>query len=217
MNSKQKEDRNLRLKGLSYNEINKLLGIPKSTLSTWFSNLTLPESASNRLAKRIRQGTLNGLVKRNRLQTTLAIERARRNRKRQEQLIRSLSKYDLLVIGAVTYWGEGYKKLKVINGKERTGHIISLTNSDPDLISSFILFLEKILDIPKDKIKLNVRIFKHISSKSAIRYWQKISGLKKENIEKPVYVVSRASQGKPDCHMAQLKCELIALINFMRL
>jgi len=186
----------LRLRGLSYNEINKRCGISKSTLSYWFSDLSLSENAKRRLLSRVKQGTLNGLIKRNRLQTVLSIQRTEAIKQKSKKSIKPLTKYSLLMIGALLYWGEGYKRLRVVNGKEKVGHIISLTNSDPNIISVFILFLKNILNIPKDKIKLNIRIFKHISSDSAIRYWQSVSGLNKSNIEKPVYVISLSSQGK---------------------
>lgn len=186
----------MRLKGFSYNEINKTLGIPKSTLSNWFSDISLPEDAKKRLASRVYEGTLNGLVKRNKLQTTLAVQRAKETKQKTAILIKSISEYDLLIIGSVIYWGEGYKRLKVIDGKERTNHIISLTNSDPVIISTFILFLEKVLKISKDKIKLNIRIFKHNSPELVKKYWQSVTGLKESNIEKPVVVISKSSQGK---------------------
>ncbi len=57
--SKYKKAFNLRVKGKSYGEIKEALGIPKSTLSSWFKNLKLPKSAQKILKKKDKKGRKN--------------------------------------------------------------------------------------------------------------------------------------------------------------
>jgi len=194
--NKKEQALSMRIKGYSYNEINKELGIPKSTLSGWFSNLALSPKAQQRIQSRVSQGVMNGLVKRNKKQTHLAWQRARKTQKEASRDINKISKRDLLIIGVALYWGEGYKKLKVIKGKERTSHAISFTNTDPEMIKLFILFLEKVMEIPKSKMRASLRLFKDNNEEETLVYWCSVTGLSKESFQKPIYVISRSSQGK---------------------
>jgi hypothetical protein len=180
----------LRLKGHSYNEINKILGVPKSTLSNWLSNVVLSNTAQAKIKGRLAQG----FIKRNKEQTILAQKRAKDIRENATKEIMPLSNNDLLIIGIVLYWAEGYKRLKVINGKEITAHVVALTNSDPDIVSAFILFIIRILKIPIEKINIEIRLFKHIDAEEAISYWMKATSLSKSQFLKPMYPVSSASK-----------------------
>jgi hypothetical protein len=186
----------LRLKGYSYNEINSKLGIAKSTLSSWFSEVKLPQKAIDRLGKRVAQGTLDGLVKRNKMQTVIARQRAHEIRVDSAKSINKLSRNDLLLIGTALYWAEGYKRLKMVQGREITSHMIALTNSDPTMVSAFILFLRKIVKIPIEKVMIEMRLFKHMNEDEVIAYWMKATKLPRSQFYKPMYPVSSASKGE---------------------
>lgn len=196
MNVRKSQAMKMRLKGRSYNEINKELGIPKSTLSDWFSKMKLSDKANARLKGRVYQGTLNGLVKRNKAQTHLAQKRARETQREAADEVKKFSNYELLLVGAALYWGEGYKKAVVKNGKERTHHMIGFSNTDPIMIQIFMKFLREVLNIDNSAIKVNVRIFEHINADEAIQYWSNITKLPVENFHAPSYTVSKSSQGK---------------------
>ncbi|MEW5805392.1 MAG: hypothetical protein AB1721_01525 [Patescibacteria group bacterium] len=118
----------LRKMGRSYNEIHKLLKIPKSTLSGWFHNLNLPLRAKSRLGKRIKEKSLKGLLKKSKEQTKKAQERMKQTRKLAKSSISKLSQKDLKLIGASLYWAEGYKRPIIRNNKEITSHPVALTN-----------------------------------------------------------------------------------------
>src|SRR3989338_7532099 len=106
----------LRLQGKSYNEINKELQIPKSTLRLWLGHAVLSDTARARLFTRIKAGSLV-LIKRNKMQTHMARQRAHHMRSAAARRVHALSKQDLLLIGAVLYWAEGYKRIKVRDGQ----------------------------------------------------------------------------------------------------
>ena len=192
----RKQALKLRLQGQSYNEINATLGVPKSTLSGWFRRVTLPASAQVRLQNRVAQGTLNGLVRRNKLQTPLAQKRAATIRLEAKKEFTTLSKDKILLLGVALYWAEGYKRPKMRNGRITTSHSIALTNADPDMIAFFVYFLLNLLHISTEKIRLNLRLFKHIHANEAIKFWSNVTGLKTSNFERPSFVVSKSSRGK---------------------
>src|SRR3989338_3993950 len=120
MRKNRNEALKLRLKGKSYNEISNLMGIPKSTLSGWFTNLELSHKAKQRIQKRVYAGSLRGLIRRNKNQTHLAVQRMRSARSKARNEIQSLSKNDIKLIGVALYWAEGYKRALVKNGRELT-------------------------------------------------------------------------------------------------
>ena len=186
----------LRIQGYSYTEISKELGIPKSTLSNWFSRLPLPKNARTRIQVRVHESILKSLIKRNKEQTILAQKRAWQIQKFSKEEIRSLSPRDLLLVGVALYWAEGYKKLVVRNGKERTHHVIRLTNSDPHLIQMFLRFLREIMKIHNDRMRIEMRLYKHINENKAFKYWSSVVRLPRKNFQKTTYLVSRSSLGK---------------------
>ncbi|MDD5110510.1 MAG: hypothetical protein PHI63_04840 [Patescibacteria group bacterium] len=192
--------RRLRLQGRSYNEIWRILGVPKSTLSEWFINLPLPPEAKARIAKRTRHGALQGLLRRNRNQTVLAQQRAHQVRSDAARQIPHLSSRELLIIGATLYWAEGYKRPNVRQGREVTHHAVSLTNSDPLLVKIFLRFLREYCHVPDEKIKADLRIFPHQQSGAIQRYWESQTGIEANNFTRVHTVVSLSSRGKRPFH-----------------
>lgn len=187
----------LRLKGWSYNEIYQKLGVPKSTLSGWFSNLSLSDKALKRLETRKCIGTAV-LIKRNKAQTHEAQKRTALIRQSAKDNISSskLTKKELMLIGVSLYWGEGYKKPKYKNGRKLSNHPIQLTNSDPILARAFVRFLNEVMDIPLTEIKMSMRLYDHINEKNALSHWLKATGLPKSSVQATTNLVSIASQRK---------------------
>lgn len=196
MHKKRQEALKLRLAGKSYNEITRLLEIPKSTLSGWFTGLVLPTRARERLQKRVAQGSFRGLMKRNKNQTHLARERVRVIRNKSKSEIQSITKNELKMIGLALYWAEGYKRLIKKNGREVTYHPVSLSNSDPELIQTFLRFLREVCGVADQDIDADIRIFDHMSEKELLLFWQKVTGIPQGNFKKTYYGVSKSSLGK---------------------
>ena len=184
------------MNGKSYSEICSALGIPKSTLSGWFSDVVLSETAQKRITERSQKKSLDGLIKRNKNQTKLAWERARQIQNSASKEIDSLSKTDLLIVAAALYWAEGYKKLLVRKGKEVTHHPVSLTNSDPVLIKMFLRFLREYCKVPEEKIRADLRIFPNQNGKYIQEFWEKETGILPCNFGKIYTGISKSSQSK---------------------
>ena len=177
----------LRLRGKSYNEISRLLGVPKSTLSSWFTGLQLSEKARERIRQRVAQGTLQGLIRRNKNQTHLAIQRMRNTRAQARQQVRRVTRNELLLIGTALYWAEGYKRLAVRNGRELTHHAVALTNSDPKLVAIFLRFLREICAVSDKNIHADIRMYEHMNAQELLRFWQKVTRLPQTNFKKTSY------------------------------
>lgn len=183
----------LRLRGHSYTEIQKKLGVPKGTLSAWFSELVLSDKARERISHRVRDGVLRGLVARNVRQTSLAQARARMIHKEAKKELGDINKKELLLIGTALYWAEGYKRLHVINGKERTSHDVRLSNSDPFLVKMFLRFLREVCNVPEEKIIASLHLYEHINEQEARRYWRGVTGLSEKSFRKTYYGISKSS------------------------
>lgn len=185
----------LRLAGKSYNEIRDTLGVPKSTLSNWFKNVVLSDTARTRLTSRMSLGSAM-LIKRNKMQTHKAEQRARETRAVAKEEIPTLTRRDLLITGAVLYWAEGYKRMKIKDGKELMNHTISFVNSDPVMIRIFVSFLSEVLEVSVSAIHLTMRLYPHINERDAHVYWKEATGLTNPHFQKTTNMVSSASKGK---------------------
>src|SRR3989344_4113151 len=186
----------LRLQGKSYGEIQKSLGVSKSTLSEWLSNVVISEQARIRIEQRSRKKSVAGLIKRNKQQTINAQIRAKNIRKQAIAEMADLSKKDLVILGSALYWAEGYKKLKTRNGKEVTHHGVSLTNSDPFLVKIFLRFLREYCNVPEEKIKAGLRIFEHHNADEILKFWQQETKILFSNFGKIYRGISISSQRK---------------------
>lgn len=187
----------LRMRGLSFSEIQKKLGrISKSTLSIWLSGVILPKTAQMRLSKRIKHGSMIGLLRASKNQTKRAWDNKRAIEKKESSRIKNITKENLFFLGIALYWAEGYKRPIVRNGRECTYHSVSLTNSDPILIRTFLDFLEKICGVSRNKVKVGLRIFEHMNEDEALRFWIQKTGIPRKNFGKTYRGISKSSMGK---------------------
>jgi hypothetical protein len=186
----------LRLKGMSYLEIQKLLGTPKSTLSSWLRNVQISDTALMRINKKGRQLAIEALIKRNQAQTHKAIQRSTTIQKTSSKEIGLITHRELLLLGASLYWAEGYKRPIVNNGKTRTYHPVSLSNSDPLLIKLFLKFLREVCKVEDSKISANIRIFEHQNASQLLQFWHKTTKIPLGKFHKFYYGISKSSLGK---------------------
>lgn len=181
----------LRLEGKTYGEIRGIFKIPKSTLSGWFSNLKVSGRAKKILESKKKNGYYK-LIEFNKTRTLDILKENENIRKQYESRVDKLSDRELMILGAALYWGEGYKNF---NQKKSVYPYICMGNSDPEMIITFIHFLEKILGITKDRIRAPIFIYPGIVPEEAINYWQKLTKIPREHFRCQM-ALSRASQGK---------------------
>lgn len=170
--------RHLRLRGLTYNEINSKLNlnIPKSTLAYICKGLELPDYYS----EKIRNLSINNLE----LARLASAESAKSRFNKQEDLAREeayklaskLTPQSLLSALAMLYLGEGSK---------RSGFRgLSLGSSDPLIINLYILLLDMVYGIPVKRLKARITYRADQNLTLLTEYWSNITGINKKDFYK---------------------------------
>ena len=85
-------------------------------------------------------------------------------------------------MGVGLYWGEGAK---------RGSGGLRITNTDPELIKTFVKFLVSFFLIDKKKLRYSIQIFDDISPQKALRYWMDQLGVDKKQFYKTIVSKSR--------------------------
>lgn len=186
----------MRMQGKSYTEISRGLGMSKSTLSLWFRHLILPEEMRAKINSRARTASINAILKHNKKQTHDAEERSRAIRADHRKSVGTISVRELMLIGSALYWAEGYKRPILRDGKPRTYHPVSFTNSDPLMVKLFLKFLRGVCHVAEEHIKADLRIFEHQNEAHLLDYWGRITGLPYSNFRKTYRGVSISNQRK---------------------
>jgi AcrR family transcriptional regulator len=181
----------LRKSGQSYNEIADALGVPKSTLATWFRDLTLPQALRDRLYDRARSAGTRALVARNKRQTVLAQERARAIQQTARAEIGLLSRRELQLIGAALYWAEGAKRAPV-----RGGRRVAFSNADPSAVTLMMRFFRQVCRVPEEKFRVQLTVAPGISIHGAVRFWSALTGIPTGRFTKTYSQLSRFSRRK---------------------
>lgn len=179
----------LRQQGFSYGYILKELGLKsKGTLSCWFKDLVLSEASKEKLRKNVELSIKIGLHEFNKKRSERIQEENKLAFEKGRDEIRVLSKKDLLILGASLYWGEGTKY-------ETTHPSLIFTNSDPNMIATYMHFLREGLEIEERLIKAGIHVHPYVNISAAKKFWSEITHLHKD-IFYIVSVVSSASAGK---------------------
>jgi len=160
----------LRKQGLSYGEIARRLGIPKSTLSLWLKMIPLTDQQRTKLYTR-QVGILNlgaqSQKHRREREVALIIERA------QADIGKPISFDTYRLFGAALYWAEGSK-----------GRMFQMTNSDPNLILFWVRWLKKIYKIPANKLKARLNIYPQQNESHIKSFWSELLGIPLQNFGK---------------------------------
>ncbi|MDO8505809.1 MAG: hypothetical protein Q7S48_04515 [bacterium] len=166
----------LRVQGKSYNEIRKILNISsKGTLSYWFKDFQLPPEAKKRLAHKMWLAKKRGLLQFNKDRTKAVLIENKLAQENGKAEIGTLSRRELLLIGAALYWGEGAKSER----DKRNNSIaqLALSNSDPRMISLYMRFVREILAVPEERIRAGIQVHPNLSVDEAKNFWANITKL----------------------------------------
>lgn len=195
MVQKQKKEAafRLRLQGKSYGEILKTLDLrSKGTLSIWFKDLKLSPEAKKLLRKKMLVARERNLFAFNKKRTESIIAENETILSQAQKEISHISDYDLKLIGAMLYWGEG----TIHHGRYRYPNL-SFTNSNHQIIKVYLLFLKRILKIGDSQISAGIYIHPNIEEKKARKFWSEIVGLPESRFF-IVEQISAASKFKRD-------------------
>ncbi len=162
----------LRKEGKSYSQIQQILPIPKSTLSLWLKDIPLSNSAKSLLKKRSTKGIEN-LIARNKNQTLLAKNRAKKVKVQAIQEFKKLKSNPFFILGLSLYWAEGYKK----GAYGSKWKCLDFTNSDPIMIQCMLRFFYTFLPVKKDNIKIQIIAHANIDIEKSMLFWEDITGI----------------------------------------
>ena len=177
------EAEKLRRAGNSYREISKKLNIPKSTLSSWFSDQIWSKSLREKLV----------LKNRDTLKKALQLARSaiiNARLKRRSKFIyearlqfRKLKCDPLFLVGLTAYWGEGNKT---------NGGVVSFINTDPQLVRVISEFYRKCLHVQNEKLRVGLFIYDDISELEMIQFWSSTLDISKKQFIKTQILKSRS-------------------------
>ncbi len=170
----------LRRSGKSYKQIQEELNIPIGTLSGWFKNLSWSKKIKDRLSAEISLS--------NPLSLRLMAEANRKRWKAKHAEYRDLAvkefgaykKDPLFMAGIMLYWGKGDQQQKYSS--------IKLSNSEPEMIRIFYLFLTKRVGIPPDKIRCWLLLYPDLIESVQKNFWSKVTGIPTEKFMKSTYI-----------------------------
>ncbi|MEK7202282.1 MAG: hypothetical protein AAB669_02015 [Patescibacteria group bacterium] len=160
----------LRMKGLSYREIQQEINVSKSTLSSWLKNVLLsPEHKQRLYTKQV--AILNLGSRSHHLRRQEEISQIMDSA--QNEVSTSLNDETVKLLGAAIYWAEGTKK-----GATR------VTNSDPALILFMVYWLRRVFGIETSSIKAWLNIYSQQDEKDLIAFWSDLTGIPAKNFGK---------------------------------
>lgn len=179
--------RELRKQGYSMNEITRMLGVAKSSVSLWTGDIELTSKQRQKLSE---NGRSVESVERRR-HARLTNERARRRPYFENAVaeIESLSRRDLFFLGTSFYWGEGSKANR---------GTVDFTNSDPRGVQIMMRYFKEICNVPDQKFRGHVILHPHLDARKAELYWSKISGIPLTQFHKTSMQHNKASKNKKD-------------------
>jgi hypothetical protein len=168
--------RELRGRGLDYEEIATELGVSKGSISLWVRDMPRPPHLSyEESRKRSAEG----------VRRYWAVEGPRRDAVRQAVIaaaaeeIGELSDRELLIAGSIAYWCEGAK-----GRPRRRSDLIVFINSDPGLIRIFLRFLNAV-GVEGDRLTYRVHIHETADVAAAERFWADVVGVHVGVFKKP--------------------------------
>jgi hypothetical protein len=173
----------LHRKGVAYEVIREKLGIPKSTLSTWFGKN--PRTPSDRKKQRAHLARIR----------VLASEA--KHRIRQERLkhvsamgVKEAHRVDLSdratakALLAMLYWAEGAKD-------EKAGSV-KFANTDPALALLFIKLLRSAYALDEKKFRVRLHLHHYHSHRASLDFWSKLLQVPKSQFGK-IHVKKRGA------------------------
>lgn len=161
----------LRQKGFSYSQIKEKLGINKSTLSGWLSEMPL---SPDRI-KELRDFSPQRIERYRNTMKDKKDVRLREVYKKVSKDIGKFSKREIFLLGLFLYWGEG---TKVANSSTQ------LTNTNPAMIKFFIKWLE-LLGVGRKDLKVKLHLYSDMNIKDSIAFWSKELKIPVSQFKKP--------------------------------
>lgn len=102
-----------------------------------------------------------------------------------EKFCVDLSDRELFITGVALYLGEGRK----------TGPRLTLTNSDPRVLKLWVRFLERVCNVPPEKLGARIDYYEDLDYPTLLAFWSREIGIPQENFERPFLKEGRTAKG----------------------
>ncbi len=182
---KRKQAIHLRGEGKSYNEIQRLTNLSKSTLSLWLRDVAVSKKIKESNITKAKKTWANNITKFNKARAAKARAHSDFIKQKSSSEISKISHDELKLLGAALYWAEGYK---------RTKWNPHFCNSDPIMIKLMMKFFREICKVPEDRFRPQVQTHPNVSIEDAENYWSKISGIARIYFRKPMIKLTNSSK-----------------------
>jgi hypothetical protein len=146
-----------------YGAIAKEVGVAKSTLSRWLEDLPLSDE---RVLELRRVAWTRGEAKREKFRQTMRAKRDKRDHEvylRQKKKLSKISRQSLFIAGLMLYAAEGDKKTRAE---------IAFSNTDAIMVLFFARWLEEFLDIPREKLRIQLHLYENMDVGAEEKYWR---------------------------------------------
>ncbi|GAA2354631.1 hypothetical protein [Streptomyces cuspidosporus] len=156
--------REMRLRGMTYDQIQLELGCSKSSISLWVRDLPKPPPRTREEASAIAKRGWEATLRRReieRQQTKLAAARE----------IGELTDRELFLVGVGLYWAEGTKSKPY-----RLQETVVFVNSDAGMIRVYLAWLH-LLGVEPDRLRYRVMIHEEADVTAAEDYWAAVVGV----------------------------------------
>ena len=162
----------LRKEGKSYSQIKKQLHLSKSTLSRWLGKYPLSKERISELRDNNQQRIES-------FRNTMFKKKENKMLgyyKEQQKKLLPLTNRELFFAGLFLYWGEGNKA---------TPSVVSINNTDPEVLKFTLFWFIKSLQIPKNKIKAFLHLYRDMNVHEQMNFWSKTLNLSLDHFDKP--------------------------------
>lgn len=173
----------LRRQNKSYKSISRELNIPLGTLAGWFKNELWSQDIRDKLGQKA------SLAFPEKLRRIIAANKKRwadLHETYRQEAVNEFKKYKndpLFLASIMLYWGEGDKKLE--NGQ------VCLSNSDPEMIKIFYLFLTHTLGVPLEKIAARLILYPDLIESVQKNIWSKVTKIPISKFTRSTYIQGR--------------------------
>lgn len=159
---------NYRKEGYSYNMICEMLGINKSTVANWTSEI--PYTPNKEVVERIGAAKLKSALFRH----TQRMYEVKEMKEIARKELGEISKRDLWFLGIGLYLGEGTKAHEHVR----------IANSDPKIINIAIRWFKEVCGLRNENFNPVIHIYPDNDLEKTFNYWSKITRIPKKQFGK---------------------------------
>lgn len=178
----------MRRNGASIRDVERKLGIPRSTLSGWFRDIYISPRHQNVLEKRGKKSLAKARLEAAKWHNQQKRERLKLAERSAQESLATIDTQQNEIIElalAMLYLGEGAKT------KSRT----AMGNSDPMILKFFVRAIQKLYDLSPEDFRCHLHLRYDQNPEKLKRYWSRTLKIPLCNFRKPI--IDKRTSGSP--------------------